>query len=218
MVQMILVFLILYTLLKSDFDAPPAIIRHTCKDCPPVLHMKRRKTRVSRAAFNTSASARRRSFHRRGRRAPRCPAGCGWRSAGVRPSPRSLRNSARISSTPSLSSPFIGSSRISSFGPFHQRLRDAQPLAHSQRIARDVLAAVRIQPDALHRLADVQRVDLPADVGQKLQVAKARIVGQEARRLDDRAEARRRFDVAPDRLAVDADRARGRRATARRCT
>ena len=74
-------------------------------------------------------------------------------------------------------------------GVAQQAARDAEPLAHAERVAPDAVVGARREPDALERAGDAAVGAAVARGGVHVQVLAARQVGVEARLLDDRADA-----------------------------
>ena len=77
---------------------------------------------------------------------------------------------------------------------FHDRLCNAEALAHTEGIFADVLFRFRVQTDFSDGFVDLFLSDFPADAGKKLQILPCAVSRKEARCFDDSANALRRFD------------------------
>ena len=89
---------------------------------------------------------------------------------------------------PAGSSPFAGSSRISSAGILQQRRRDPEPLLHPERIGpHRILASIRETHPGQH--PSIAASVVPADAAEDLEVPPAREAREQRRLLHDRADA-----------------------------
>ncbi len=110
-------------------------------------------------------------------------------STTVRPSSTKLSIIARISCMPAGSSPFMGSSKMSSSGSPSKQDGDAKALAHAQRVGGDLPVGALGQAHLRKRRRD-PRLGLASPCRrQKEQVLATGQVGVKARLIDDRADA-----------------------------